>query len=237
MEEQTQTLIEHISPKATKTRPLLMTLLAVVIIFAAAGGVYLWQHNKVTGLNSEVQNLHSQLSAKATPARPTLTNKTFESLATFTYAPKTGGLSLTLPKSYGIIVNVDGNKGGAPGATFRVASSANNNVFADAVYQGVQVDADNTFTNLSQSVQAKESQLNEQSTATRTYRVTDATVAGLPAKLIKTDGLDEYQGNVTIYLVGSGSFLYIITANGNQNSSFPMLDAVLKGLTIKPVTL
>jgi hypothetical protein len=99
------------------------------------------------------------------------------------------------------------------------------------------VDADNTFTNLSQSVQAKESQLNEQSTATRTYRVTDATVAGLPAKLIKTDGLDEYQGNVTIYLVGSGSFLYIITANGNQNSSFPMLDAVLKGLTIKPVTL
>lgn len=206
-------------------------------MLGASAGVYIWQHNKVKDLNSQINNLNTKLSSIAT-TQPLSSSKTV-SPTTFVYKPKTGGLSLTLPKSYGVIVNVDGNKGGAAGATFRVASATSSNEFSDTSYQGVQIDIDNLFysNNLSQAVQAKESELNDQSTATRTYSVTDTTVAGLPAKLIKTNGLDEYQGNLSIYLVGSGSFLYTVTANGTQNDSFPLLDTVLKGMAIKSVSL
>lgn len=222
-----------------KSKAKSVTLLVLALILIVGAGTYFWQHSKVNDLNSKVSNLQGELNA-ANESNPT-TKKQSTNSNTFSYSPKPGGLSITLPKTYGIIVNIDGNKGGAPGATFRVASVTNSNTFSDPSYQGVQVDVDNTFTTLVHAVSSEETQLNEQrgsgSTVNRNYKVSDTTIAGLPAKLLTTDGLGEYQGQVTVYLVGSGSFTYTITANGTQSGNPATLAALLKGISIKPVTL
>jgi hypothetical protein len=223
----------------SKAKPAILFILALTLIVGAGASTYFWQHSKVNDLNSKVSNLQGELNT-ASKSSTTMKEQSATS-NTFSYSPKTGGLSLTLPKTYGIIVNVDGNKGGAPGATFRIASAKDSNTFSDPAYQGVQVDVDNTFTTLAHAVSSEEAQLDEQrgsgSTVNRNYKVSDATVAGLPAKLLTADGLDEYQGQVTVYLVGSGSFTYTITANGTQSGNPATLTALLKGISIKPVTL
>ena len=236
MEEPTPPVAEP--RRHSNLKPIVLALLAIILIVAAGAGVYLWQHSKVKNLATDVANLQNQL--KAQRAAPTASKSSPQS-DSFTY--KSFGMTLSLPKTYGIIVKVEGNKGGAPGATYRVASvkSADSNVFADADYQGVQIDIDNTFTTLDHAVSSEESRLDEQravgSIVDRNYKVSDTTVAGLPAKLLTAEGLDEYEGNVSVYLVGSGSFTYSITANSVQGALFPLLESVLKGIVIKPTTL
>ena len=223
-------------PYQSKTKSIALAALTLILIIGAGAGAYLWQHNKVSDLSSKVSHLQSELNTVSQSS-----STTQKQSDTFTYSPKMGGLSLTLSKTYGIVVNVDGNKGGAPGAAFRVASAINTNTFSDPAYQGVQVDIDNTFTTLDHAVSSEEAWLNEQrgvgSTVNRDYKVTDTTVAGLPAKLLTADGLDEYQGKITVYLVGSGSFMYTITANGTQSGNSATLIALLKGISIKAVNL
>jgi hypothetical protein len=240
MEEKTQSETgQQEQHQKSKAKPVILAVLASILIVGAGAGVFFWQHGKVNDLNSRVSHLQSELNAADKSGSPT--KKQSATPDTFSYSPKTGGLSLTLPKTYGIIVNVDGNKGGAPGATFRVASVTNSNTFSDPSYQSVQVDVDNTFTTLDHAVSSEEAKLDEQrgsgSTVNRNYKVSDTTVAGLPAKLLTADGLDEYQGQVTVYLVGSGSFTYTITANGTQSGNPAALTVLLKGISIKPVTL
>lgn len=239
MENQTQPIPKQSKQsRYSKIKPALLIALALIGTAGICTGIYFWQHNTVNVLNSKVGRLQTQLKAAGQSQVPSTTKGQSIVTDTFTYSPKTGGMSLTLSKAYGVVVSVDGNKGGAPGATFRVASATNSNVFSDPAYQGVQVDIDNTFKTLAQAIDSEESALTgEGGGVDRNYRVSDTTVAGLPAKLLKADGLDEYQGDLAIYLVGSGSFLYTITTNGAQNSTSTILTAVLKGMTIKPVTL
>ncbi|HSX17564.1 MAG TPA: hypothetical protein VLH86_05705 [Patescibacteria group bacterium] len=220
-------------PKKSKAKSVLV-IISIIVLVAIGAGSYYWQHSKVDSLNSKVVGLQEQLKSAAEKASTPTQQPTTSS--TFTYSPKTGGLTLTLAKKYGIIVNVDGNKGGAPGATFRVASVINANNFSDGVYQGVQVDVDNTFTNLDHAVSAKESELT-QANAASGFKVSDTTVAGLPAKLITADGGDEYVGGLSYYIVGSGSFEYTVTANGTKQGPSVMLTDVLKSMSIKAATL
>lgn len=236
MENETQ-----LTPVRKRSKAKLAGLITIVLLLIACAGAgsYSWQHKKVNDLDGKVSQLQTELNKGSTTQ--TTTSKQPIVAGTFTYSPKTGGLSLTLPKTYGVIVNVDGNKGGAPGATFRVATVNNSNTFEDASYQGVQVDVDNTFTTLGQAVSSEESQLDKQrgagSTVDRNYKVSDTTVAGLPAKLVTADGLDEYQGQVSVYLVGAGSFTYTITANGSRSGTPAVVTAVLKGISLKAVNL
>jgi hypothetical protein len=241
MEEPLYTKTEDISQvKFDNHKRIMLTVIALALMAVAVAGVYIWQHSKVDSLNKKLASLQNQADSKLDQS----TSPKYK-VVTTTFTYKSFGMTLVLPKTYGVIVNVDGNKGGAAGATLRIASVKGANIFSDASYQGIQIDVDNGFTSLPNAVSAEESMLDDErgsgSTVNRNYKVSDTTVAGLPAKLLKADGLDEYQGQLSVYLVGIGSgansFLYTITANGTQNNSFPILDAVLKGIIIKPANL
>jgi hypothetical protein len=79
-------------------------LLYFIALIGVASGVYLWQHSNVNNLNKKISQLN-KTNNKNNPA--TLSTESF------IYSPQIGGLTLKLPKSYGIVVNIDGNKGGA----------------------------------------------------------------------------------------------------------------------------
>lgn len=232
-----------------RTTDVLAGFVIVVVAAAAVGGMYFWQHGLVKKFQAQTSSLQAQLTAanKKVAAAQTA-QKASEQPKAFTYSPKTGGLSLTLPTSYGLSVLVDGNKGGAPGATFRVTQLVKDNIYSDPAYGGVQVDIDNTFKDLNSSVQSAESQMKTQKDSN--LKVTDTKVAGLPAKLIAADGPDEYIGHINVYVVGSGSFQYTITANGVKttlgatggstntlSTGRDTLVDVLDGLKITPKTL
>lgn len=208
-------------------RLVLFILIVAIFMLITAGGVYYWQHSQVASLNTKVSGLQAQVASLK--AQQSLTG-------TFTYSPKVGGLTLTLPKTYGIIVNADGNKGGAIGATFRIATVDDNHMFTDSSYQELRVDIDNIFADstLTQMVNETELQLKDQGYST--FSVADTTVAGLPAKLITVT--DQVPFRPELYIVGSGDLLYTITAApaiaATPNGALALL---LKGLKIKPVTL
>lgn len=215
--------------------------IGVIIFIAALSGVYSWQHKDVTKLSAQLLTADSQVASlkKQMPKinkKATSSNQTQTS--SFIYSPTTGGLSLTLPKTYEVLVNADGNDGGAPGATFEVVPTSSTNIASDQWGSNeVTVDVSHTFTNLSQSVSAAESEINQSNSSTN-FNVTDTTVAGLAAKRV-TLYEDEYTGTVNAYVAGSGSWEYKITANVPSNTDTPLTDiltAVLKGLTIKPNT-
>lgn len=219
-----------------------MLVAAALCGVAVLAGAYCLHANQVRQLQQKVDTLTSQAAAAkkqtgATAAAPapavSSTTPSSTDAKTYVYAPKTGGLSLTLPTTLAVIVNIDGNKGGAPGATFRVASAAGSNVFGDNAYQGVEVDIDTPFTNLNDALSSVRFQLEQAGNSD--FTVTDTKVAGLPAKLITSTGPDEYVGKVSTYVVGSGSFTYAITANGMQfaTPTPDILGAVLKGIAIK----
>jgi hypothetical protein len=218
--------------KRSALKPILFSLLVVILILAAAGGVYYWQNNQMRNLNAQVSDLQAQVTSLK--AQQPQTDKT----DTFTYSSKVGGLTLTLPKTYGVIVNADGNKGGAIGATLRIASVRTGNIFTDQTYpaQGVQIDIDNTYTGstLEKEVSFTETKLKDQGYSS--FKVADATVAGLPAKLITVT--DQVPYRPQLYIVGSDDFLYTITSSATPPDSLKsMVTTVLKGLQIKPVTL
>jgi hypothetical protein len=205
-------------------------LLYFIALIGVASGVYLWQHSNVNNLNKKISQLN-KTNNKNNPA--TLSTESF------IYSPQIGGLTLKLPKSYGIVVNIDGNKGGAAGSVFRVGTLASSNILNDATYQGVQVDVDNVSSTLDEAVDIKKYKLENEDGATssdRHIKVSDSMVAKLPAKLVAADGLSEYQGHLAIYLIKSGDYLYTIQANGTQFGGTKILDAVLNGISIKPVT-
>jgi hypothetical protein len=223
------------TPGSSRKKHLVATLGVIVAIVATAVCTYYWQHRQVVTLKERSVSLQSELSAKNKPTKSNDKKKP----TTFTH--KSFGMTLTLPTTYGLIVSVEGNKGGAPGATYRVASVKDVHTLTDAAYEGVRIDID-AFANLDQSVAAEKYRLNNPLSTDRSLdrdiNVTDVTVAKLPAKLLTTEGLDEYEGNVAIYIVGSGGFQYTITANGRDlDNPSNMLSTVLKGMSIKPYSI
>ena len=218
-----------------RKKPLLYTALLLGLAAAAAGATYYWQQQRLQDSTARADGLAAQLATAhkqpaASPATPTAPSGT---ATTFVYAPKTGGLQLTLPTTLGVVVQVDGNKGGAPGAAFRVAAAKDAHVFTDSAYQGGEVDIDHTFTTLAAALAATQSQLHDAGVTACT--VTDTTVAGLAAKKLACTGADEYVGKVDTYVVGAGEFTYTITANGVQlGAQQPdILGAVLQGLVLE----
>lgn len=158
-------------------------------------------------------------------------NSTTAKTDTFVYTPKSGGLSLTLAKTYEVIVNVDGNKGGAAGATFKVGTVVSDNVSQDNVYGWVQVDIDNISGTIDQQANTIKQQM--QTDGYDNVKSVAATVDSKPAMLVTGDG-HPYGGNKQVYVVRSGDFMYTITATGSQTT---ILDAVLKGLKLQAKTL
>lgn len=188
----------------------------LLIAVLSGGGVYLWQHQTTS---TPAQQLPQSGSA---PVKSD----------TFTYSSKVGGLSLTLAKTYEIIVNVDGNKGGAPGATLRVGTVLSDNIAQDSAYSWVQVDIDNVVGTIDQEATIVKQQMQKDNYDN--VKSTPATVDGQPAVLVTGDG-HSYAGSKQVYVLRSGSFLYTITASGDDPAS--ILDAVLKGFKVRSVVI
>lgn len=213
-------------------------LLVIVILAISIVGVYIWQHNEASSLNARLLSSSSQLSKLREQVLKEDQLATQKQAGTFTYSPETSGISLTLPKTYEVLVNADGNNGGAPGATFKIVPTSATNISADQWgADEVTIEASNTFTGLDHSVSAAESQINQTDSSTN-FNVSDATIAGLAARHI-TLYADEYTGTINTYVVGSGPWEYQITANVPSYTNIPLTDilkAVLNGITIKPTT-
>lgn len=223
------------SKKHTFLKRLLLWLLVLVLISAGSYGAYYWQHKKVVSDSRKISSLSIQLNLQSKHATAAKDNGSTSS--TFTYTPKTGGLSITLPKTFEVLVGADGNDGGAPGASFKIVPVDNTNIADDGYFQDeIEIDIGNTFKSLDQSVTSAELQINSKASPSD-FTVTDTTIAGLPAKQI-AQYQDEYDGTLDTYVVGSGVWEYKITAHvaSYTNSPLPsnLLD-VLHGITIKQV--
>ncbi|HEY8998769.1 MAG TPA: hypothetical protein VIM53_00440 [Candidatus Saccharimonadales bacterium] len=216
-------------------RRLLIWLLVITLIGAGAYSAYYWQHKKVISDSQKISSLNTQLSQQS--KQSTSTKSSGSTSSTFTYTPKTGGLTITLPKAYEVLVGADGNDGGAPGASFKIVPVDNTNIANDGYFQDeIEIDIGNTFKSLDQSVTSAELEINPKSSPSD-FTVTDTTIAGLPAKQI-AQYQDEYDGTLDTYVVGSGVWEYKITAHvaSYTNSPLPtnLLDA-LHGMAIKEV--
>jgi len=218
--------------------------LFVLVLVAAVAGTYYWQHSKASSLGHQVANLQTKLMDTNAAYRGLQKQVATAQTGTFTYTPHTAGLSLTLPKSYAVLVAADGNAGGAPGVMFRVVPSSDSHISSDwGYYSEARVEASPTFTTLGQAVKAVEQQTMdfvscgpENGTCDISdFSASDTTIAGLPAKLIKANGINERLGWLNVYVVGLGQWRYTITINKIPNASAPadLATTILKGISIK----
>ena len=221
--------------------------LALIIFVAAVAGIYSWQHHKVENLNGKVTSLQAQVLKANSVNVKTQKQQVATSHSTFKYEPQHSGLSLTLPKTYGILVECDGNCGGALGVQFRVVPYSGTNISTDwGYYDEASFNAEPNFSSLSQSVKADEEQTMESDNCgpqkggcdISDFSLSDTTVAGLPAELIKSNGVNENLGNVNVYVVGLGQWEYDVTVNNITSGSVTngLVTTILKGITIKQAT-
>ncbi len=236
----------HKSPKK-----LILSLVAIILIVGAAYGTYAWQHSKLNTANQKIVSLQSQLSSaskQSNTSSSTSSTSTKPISTTFTYTPQLGGLSLTLSKSYDVLVAADGNFGGAPGVDFKVVPTSNTNISTDQNWTDEAEIQIGGFTNLNDSVSQEEAQMQQNgdcstlgsgSCDTTDFSVSDTTIGGQPAKLIIAKAASEYQGYINVYVGGLGQWGYTITSNNttssgsNNNSPGTLLAAVLSGVSLK----
>jgi len=225
--------------------------IALLVLAAAAGGVYGWQHKKVTNLDAQISstktqvaNLQKEISGTS---QKTSTTSTQTQPSTFTYTPQTGGLSLTLPKTYEVLVGADGNDGGAAGFDFKVVPLTVTNVSTDQYYTNEAEVQTGDNQSLSGAVSSEEAQMQQNgdcstinsSCDTTDFSVSDTTIDGQAAKLITAKAGSEYQGYVNVYVVVYGNWGYIIRSNNvtssgsNNNVPGTLLSDVLKGIVLK----
>ena len=209
----------------------LIGIILMTAIFGAIGfsGWYVWNRNQA----NSIENLHmndSEPQLDQPEASDGLKNSVlFES--------KTGGLKLNLPNEYVVIVEADGNKGGAPGATYKIAKKLSDNVVEDNVYSFVQIDIDHIGSRDFDSIlQSQLSRLKDQGDVFENINTKSTSVAGEDAALITADG-NNYSGDRAIYLLVSGEFSYTITSTGEEPQDADVLKAVLDGISVEAVSL
>lgn len=227
-EHQPQTPIREL-PKESKNSigVLLYVMLGLAFAAASAYAVYVWQRSES---EHEKSNLQSEIDLLKKANEP----KT-ERAELLSYESKVGGLTLLLPSPYVVIVNVDGNKGGAPGSTLRIGKESSEGIIQDNVYEWVEIEISHTNASLEQGVQLVSTRL--KGTGFEDINVVDAKVRGHPAKLITAQGLS-YDANRRIYVVKSGEFEYqIISKTQDSSKDDEMLRAVLDGISIEEAKL
>jgi len=213
------------SKEGRKYAPL--SLLAAIIISVALTffATYLWQRETSESLKSDIATLQTGISNRSEIETKRQGDKVI-------YIPKSGNLTLDLPSAYGVVVRVDGNKGGVRGARFEVGKTINQGIIESHDYQKVLIDIDDNYGTLDEATDAQ--LRTDANNGDENAITTNTTVSGLPARLITADGADEYIGKVHTYVVATEKYKYVIRANGMQ---FPavqeILNVVLNNLTIK----
>ena len=249
-EQQPVTNISPIQPNQelgkshSKLKPLSTIASCLALIVLVFFGTYVWQHNKLSSANKKVASLQVQLSTAIKQSKPTQSTRTKAS--NFTYSPSLGGLSVTLPKSYDVLVGADGNDGGAPGVDFKIVPLATSNISSDWDYtQEAEIQIEG-FTSLNNAVSLAEAQMQQKkdcstlgsgSCNTTDFSVSNTTIGGQPAKLIIAKAANEYLGSVNVYVGGLGNWGYTITSNDttqpNNNTPGTLLATALKGISLK----
>jgi hypothetical protein len=221
---QTQPTLQ-IQSKQKGLKKILVIIGALLLAAGASYGVYVWQQDQAT---KKQQSLQSQIDTLKVQAKDTSLQVP---IANFTYNSKIGGLKLTLSKTYPVIVNVDGNKGGAPGATLRVGKQVSEGIIEDSVYEWVEINIDQNSGTLQKAVDIKSAELKDATFSN--IRVTDSKFANQPAKLITATGVS-YDAQRRIYLMQSGDFTYMVTSKMQDASQDnEILKAVLAGISIQ----
>lgn len=212
-------------PHVNKKGPgsILLRLVTCLILMTTAGvGVYFWQQNEA---EQKEQNLQAEINKLASEAAQPKLNY---------YKSKTGGLTLDLPPEYAVIVNVDGNKGGAPGATLRVAQIEDGVVF-DNVYAWLEIEVDHFGGTLEANTLNVKQELERD--GLENVKVTDSRFKQQPAKVLTAEGFS-YNASRRVYVVQNGEFLYrFISKTGDNSKNNALLQAVLDGSTIEVKSL
>ncbi len=176
----------NLHPAKFNTRIRLLILTAFGLLLVLAGiGIYFHIY-KVRSLNNAIQ---LEKAKQIYPAPIALTDKDD---SVFTYNSRVSPLKIKLPKEKVVIVNIDGNKGGAPGMTLRIGSFVGNNpnIISDNVYSWIRIDTASPLGGLEGAADFSKKKMEESSYGSfEGLTVGDRTVVGLPAKQIEGKGL------------------------------------------------
>lgn len=217
-------------------KKLLYIAVLLVVSAAAAGSTYVWQRSVADSRQKDLQGQIDSLKKPTTTIEATKAEQPAvqPQTAGSTYKSKVGGLTLTLPSPYVVIVNVDGNKGGAPGATVRVATRDQAGIIQDNVYDWTQIELAPLSGTLDQNAQAVQNELKQESF--ENIKITDTTYNGQPAKLITANGMG-YNANRRIYITKSGDYYYRFTSKTQDTSkNSASLQAALDGAKLEAKT-
>jgi hypothetical protein len=186
--------------------------IALVIFAAALGGIYSWQHTKLNDANVKVASLQGQVT------------KLSSNSGTFTYKPDYGIVSVTLPRSYGVVRENDGCPCDNPYISFEILPRISNTVLNNDPTQYAGVNVFNSYNgDLSSALATEETRLHKANLTV--LDVSNTTVDSIAAKHIVTN----QNGNE--FLLGTGKWLVQIIINGSQSSS--LQNAILRGIVIK----
>ncbi len=234
MEEQNK---DNIPPKTTSDKKLsIVWVVAITLICSIVTGlvVYALQGGDENSGNTSLE-LSTQETEDTDVKEPeqVVTESTEE--ASTKYISKVGGLELDLPSKYTVIVNVDGNKGGAPGSTFRIAENEADGVVRDGVYEWVEIEIGHLSSTAQQQAEITKNQLAED--GYEGIVIADDTLNDLPSKVVTANGFG-YAGQRKTIVVKSGEFIYTFTLNSPDiTETNEMFDSVLSGSTITEKTL
>lgn len=163
---QSQQLTSQPPNSKSKLKPLLFSLLALIVLAAVGYGVYSWQHKKVSDADTKVSSLQSQLSSlqdqvnKLSQATKSLSTSNASSTqssdptaAWTSFTSADGKFSLKYPSSWVLAAaNCTGPNSFGVGPTSSSAGSCNANGVGDNTPQITVVDTEHPCGELSSSI-------------------------------------------------------------------------------------
>ena len=219
------------TPPKNSNKILIISALAglVVILIGAVAYVLISKdnHNSVNGTSKSQASAVSKIDNKGTTAQ--------SAIETVNYKSTLGGLSLSLPSKYGIVVVGDGNLGGAPGAELHVGLLKSKNIVTDSPYYTIKIEIYPSESQASLDELASHSLDNLGADGYSDLKIEPAKIAGLEGRVVSTDTAD-IGGTVHQYIVLSGDFVYLVRSMGDEDTpeNKAAINAVLDGLSIKP---
>lgn len=218
------------TPIQTKT-PKKYTVLWIVIIIivgvATAVATYFYLNAQYRADKQKLEATINELEEK-----PTDTNEVDDGgSGSVSYKTEIGDLEVTLPSSYRIIVRVDGNRGGAPGATLRIGEvkEGTAGVIEDNAYQWTEIDT-TEGQDLAQATQAAKDTLTNEG-----YTIANeepAQIDGVDAIKIEASGVS-YASNRIVYVAQADGYNYKIThQSGGDVSEYPLVELLQNSIKI-----
>ncbi|MBL8160245.1 hypothetical protein JNJ66_07375 [Candidatus Saccharibacteria bacterium] len=205
-------------------KKLMSALGVLMLVGAAAYGVYVWQQSEAASMHRALQaEVKTLKQANGTAAQKEATAK-----GPTTYT--TAGLTITLPHPYKIIVNVDGNRGGVPGAELKIGRINEAGIISDDRYEYVAIEHGTNQLTPEQDAEAVAANLRE---ANRDgILIQETTIAGQMAWLVTADGYS-YVQPIRVYVVKSGNYSYRLSSTSSDNTrNNEMFQALLDGTKI-----